>query len=884
MNYKLPSTHISKASLLFALGMASSVANVYAENTPAAAEEIVVTGMRAALDKAIDVKQTNDHVMEALSLDDINATPAVTIAEALVRLPGINGARDRGNESQAAIRGLGPRMVFSTLNGREVASSEPGRAVRYEQYPSEMMSAVEVYKTQSADMVEGGIAGTINLKTLSPLNYTGSEAIIRAGIQNNDGGKEIPDYSTLGNRMSASFVHHFSDSFAASFGVSSQKQKNGFESLQGEEWNGLAPKVLRVEVKEEVTERTGMVSSLEFKPNENLDIQYDILYTKVGMNENGPTTQYSLWDDAKAFTNVKVKNGVTVAGSIPWAGATHTIADYFQDSNALTQGLKFNYTGIEGLKIAGDISASKAELEHFWNGIAFSETNQNLSWDLEGDSPSIVVAPGSSALKPEASVGKAQFAWDGHDGGHLTDKLYSAKLDFKKAIEAGDLDAIDFGVRTSSREKGKRHVTLANWQAVQASPTLPSNYFKSFSVDAFTASPVMYAPSYTDLATKLYGSVDKTTKEDDNNYWNVEETNSAIYVKADLKGDIAGFDYDGNIGVRQVKIGTKSAGFLVAVDYTKPVLDANGNPTYEWAAGPTWPAGPQVFASTSTLTKAPIDYNFTLPSASINISLDETKKLRIAAARAISRPPLDELKSGTFLSLSTGGNSGDAGNPYLKPYTSDQVDVSYEWYFAKESLAAASVFYKDINDYIGISTIGTFTAPARQGRPESKYTINGPINGDGGYVRGFELTFQMPFDFLPVEGFGVYSNYSHAESNIMEFTPANKPYTMAGLAKHSGVVDLWYSAHGFDARLGWKYTSAYTSAFTWNGGDLTKLDPETSLGFSVSYEFNEHVSARIQLNNLTNQDARLSKFNNDSALARDDFYGRSMLADVTWKL
>ena len=238
MKYKIPTTQISKASLLFALGMVSTISYAQTAAAPAAeAEEIVITGMRAALEKAIEVKQNSNHVMEALSMDDINATPAVTIAEALVRLPGVNGSRDRGNESQASIRGLGPRMVFSTLNGREVASSEPGRAVRYEQYPSEMMSAVEVYKSQSADMVEGGIAGTINLKTLSPLNYTGSKATIRAGIQTNDGGKEIPNYDTTGNRMSASFVHQFSDVFAASFGVSSQKQKNAFESIQTGNWN-----------------------------------------------------------------------------------------------------------------------------------------------------------------------------------------------------------------------------------------------------------------------------------------------------------------------------------------------------------------------------------------------------------------------------------------------------------------------------------------------------------------------------------------------------------------------------------------------------------------------------------------------------------------------
>ena len=99
-------------------------------------EEVVVVGLRGSLEKSLEVKQASKLVMEALDLSDIDAIPDVTIADAIIRLPGVNGARDRGNESQAAIRGLGPRMVFGTVNGAEVASSEPGRSIRFEQYPS----------------------------------------------------------------------------------------------------------------------------------------------------------------------------------------------------------------------------------------------------------------------------------------------------------------------------------------------------------------------------------------------------------------------------------------------------------------------------------------------------------------------------------------------------------------------------------------------------------------------------------------------------------------------------------------------------------------------------------------------------------------------------
>ena len=101
-----------------------------------ALDEVVVTGYRKSLEDSLEVKRNSELVVEAVTGGDIGALPDVTIAESLVRLPGINGTRDRGNQSQATLRGLGPRLVLGLVNGREVASSEPSRNVRWEIYPS----------------------------------------------------------------------------------------------------------------------------------------------------------------------------------------------------------------------------------------------------------------------------------------------------------------------------------------------------------------------------------------------------------------------------------------------------------------------------------------------------------------------------------------------------------------------------------------------------------------------------------------------------------------------------------------------------------------------------------------------------------------------------
>jgi iron complex outermembrane receptor protein len=876
MKYKIPETHISKASLLFALGLFGSVSGVQAQDDAGGLEEVVVTGMRASLEKAIAVKQQSTKVMEALAMDDINATPAVTIAEALVRLPGINGSRDRGNESQAAIRGLGPRMVLGTVNGREVASPEPGRAIRYEQYPSELVSAAEVFKTQSAELVEGGIAGTINLKTVSPLSHTGPMATVRVGLQHNESAEDIPDYDPLGNRISGAFVHQFSDTFGVAIGASTQTQKNAYASMQGWGYSndaldldgngtiGTTPWGIAGEVKKLDTDRDGVMTAFEWQATDALNIKYDVLYTKFSMDEQqnqtwandvgsnpwgeswglGDTNQDGIADNP--MTNVVMQGNRAVAGTFNgWEGQIrHVIAAYQQENSGLSQGLKFSHTGFENWQIDVDLSSSTAERKNSWNAIYLDQFAETWSFDARG-TPSITAPAGSPLLTPEnASYNWVENTTANNEGSTLEDDLLSAQFDIKRDLELGHLRAVSFGARTADREKEVVWTDFAMERSVDNSIAVefPEGFLSSYTLGAFNTIPFLNAPSYAETAEIIYGGVDYAAAEvNADRYWKVDEKTDAAYVKLDFEGQLGGLDYNANIGVRQVEINTKS--YALDGEYIEN------------------------------------DYSKTLPSASLNLDLDDARKLRIGIAQAISRPPLDELRAGQYISAIENGSSGGAGNPLLKPFSSDQIDVSYEWYFASESLAALSLYYKDIDDYIGNAVVGTF-----QNQNGIDFDIYGPINGKGGYVRGLEVTFQMPFDFLPVEGFGVYSNYAFAESNIKEFAPEDNPLPMAGLARDTATLDLWYSNYGVDARLGWKYHSAYTSAFTWDSYDLTTLDEELSLGFSLAYEINESYNVRFQVFNLTNEPLRLTQNNEAANLKRFDDYGRSYLIDFTWKL
>lgn len=860
----------TSSSYVLALVLGLTTNNVLAQDQEAAeADEIVVTGIRRAMEKSLDIKRNSNQVVESLDLSDINSMPDVTIADALVRLPGINGARDRGNQSQASIRGLGPRMVFGTINGREVTSSEPGRSIRYEQYPSELISGVKVYKSQSADMIAGGIAGTIDLETVSPLKHTGAEYNLGAGLVNYDGGDDIPGFDGLGNRLSGSVIKKVTEEFGFALGVTSQLQKNAYPSFQAWGFNtgggdqpnlpagggdltgngdfGYVPWGVQTEVKDLETQRNAVMAVLEFTPSDELEIKYDALYSVFEMDEAQNQTWYQdigNWNNGEAggYSNVFIRNNYALAATAnQWTGnIRHVIADYTQENSVFVHGIKLSYSGLENWKIEADLSQSKAERDNYWNALYLDSWGNPFSYDLRG-TPSVTVPDGSPSAEPQtATLGIDDF----NEGSVLEDENSAFALSFNRLIDAGNLASLDFGVRVADRDKE------VIWESYNISSTLglqyqnasfPAGFLSSFTVDAFDSSPFLNAPSYKAAAFELFG--DTNFKElatvNANNYWRVTEKNDEAFVKLNFEGDMGGLEYNANAGVRFVKMETESFEYGSNAD---SVINEN---------------------------------TYSLPSASLNLFISDDRIVRFGIAKAISRPPLDEMRAGQYISAQE-GQGGNAGNPKLDPFTSNQVDLAYEWYFAEESMVAAAIYYKEIENYVGYTS---FDIPSTTGGQPS--TIWAPANSDEkGSINGFELTLQMPL----IAGFGIYSNYAYADSDIEEFAPTNNPYPMAGLARDTATFDLWYSHNKFNGRLGWKYHSAYTTGFDWNGSELRRLDAEANLGLSLGYEINDNFSVRVEANNLTDQELRLSQNNLDADLRRYDVYGKTYTIDFNWKI
>jgi len=883
-HYKLLSA-VSGLALMAAAGAhAQTAAPAQAPETAAQVDEVVVTGVRKSMREALDVKRGSDKVVEAISAKDIGVLPDVTIAESIARLPGVNATRDRGNDSQAVVRGLGARLVLGTVNGREVASSEPDRNVRWEIYPSEVVSGVQVYKSQSADLIAGGVAATINIDTIAPLDYKGPEFVLRAGPVYYDGGKDIPNYDTTGYRASGSVVHKFNDDLAVVLGLTSQKQKNGYGSFTGWGYNDSAarppagasdyssdlngdgkldatPWGAQMSVSRIDQKRTGVSGGLQYRPTDNFELKADALYSKIEITEvqdqtvwgngnwgnwnkgDGTNTGWNDGDYHAAGASFTLVNNTVVAATIPNSSVQTVLAKYSENKELFAGGLNGKWTRDQWTVVA-DASYSKAERTNTWKAVRFQASPTSTSFDWRaGKTPTITTSQDSISLPQNAWLNSS---FDGPE--HLNDELKAATLDFTRDLTGVPFKSFQFGARISDRTKDH---TRSSYSVSGNGALVPANLLTAYKLSDGANVPAILTGDIDKIAAIAYSTnpfdASKAT-ESLGDRWSVNEKVYEGYGKLNFAADSFGGSWaSGNFGVRLVHTETSSDGMQ------------------------------QDTASAYKAVTVDDDYTDILPSANVKFDFGDGKVVRLGLAKVIARPPLDELRASRSLA-NWAPWTGSAGNPNLKPFEAVQFDASAEWYFRPEALVAASYYYKDVDSYIGWKQSPvTYSGQT--------YTVASPANGGKGYIQGLELTFQTPFFFLPsgLDKFGIYSNYAYVDSDLKEFSPANNPLTMTGLAKNTATVDLWYANGPLEARLGWKYHSPMTVIYGWNGSDLQTLESEKTLDFSSSYTFNDHVAVRFQVNNLTNEALRMYRDNDPNRIGRYDVYGRRFLMDVTVK-
>lgn len=910
MKYRTPETQISKASLLFALGLLGSVSGVQAQEA-GAVEEVVVTGNFAkSLQSAMDIKRNSASVVEAISAEDIGQLPDVSISDSLKRLPGLAQDRDRGNGSQISIRGMGGMLGFTTLNGREVAILEETRNIRYDQFPSELINGAQVYKTPQASIAEGGVSGSVNLNTIKPLDYNETKVVVDVRATSFDLGKDIDDAanSGIGQRYSFSYIDQFlDDTLGVAIGYSGRSEPiatqraelwNYGDTWHNSQWNEelganvIAPWGGSALVRGGEDKRQGMMGAIQWKPTDSLEIAYDGFWSAFDISEQQRGFDFQIdntfanqWDlletTPTAYTNTDLgANAVDLlSGTVGLSSLRNINEEYVQDDELSSHGLNVKWTS-DLWTVAVDAGVSETSRDKRWASIRSVINNPGrATFGATGDGRmtfSLLDADLTDLASNSISDIQVQPQAEGGD------KLTSFKLDVQRDLEVGILQAVKVGLASSSRDKFEHSQIWTQSATQNIGNAIPdSAVINSKSSSYWSDLPDYLSLDRNTLIDYYFGGLSNPNPGDADDLiasWDVNEDIFAQYIQVDLATEVAGMSLTGNIGVRNVDTKTTSSGYQ------------QGETQEIWEEVPPGSGTWVMTGSVEVVDGVSVDhdYNDVLPSTNWTLAVTDEHLIRFAAGKTMARAPVNMMSPSLNLNQDLwGSNPGEStsGNPKLNPFRADQVDLAYEWYYADGSQIAVNLFYKDLESFIARAADAETVI-----NNGNEYQVSRPINGSGGYIRGYELLWQQSFDFLPApfNGLGIYTNYSHNESNVEQFVPLYSEYKaqLTGLSENVANFTLWYYLNGFEARTSYSYRSEFQRDINLVMGEEGMNDAEGYWDLSLSYEFNDHYKVSFQVQNLTNEPYKTYglESNNPSHINKYEEFGTRYSVGLNWKL
>jgi iron complex outermembrane receptor protein len=859
-----------------------------------ALEEIVVTGIRKSVELSIEAKRDSTEITEVVTAEDIGKMPDKNVADSLARLPGITTSAAGANEGgfdendRVSMRGTNPSLTQTLINGHNVAAGDwfvldqvqtVGRSVSFTLLPSEIVSKVVVEKSSTASLVEGGVAGSVDIITRKPLDFS-KQFTLEASL-----GAVYADLPSKTDGQYSALANFKND--ANNFGVMLQLfsetrdlRRDGVEILGYDtidpksQLAATHPDLSGVQYPTEIgaafftqrRQRNGGMADIEFKPTDDLTLDLSAFSSKLtATNYN---RNYLLW--STHFVNFG-------AGQAPDPG-------YVVQNNTLT---KANFTGVPGTfyGVYDQISrpdetatANFVNLDTTWNaGSALSFFGQvGYSWG-DGKTPHQDVSEtqpglGSGAGYQLNGLGSAPnfnlgntvnntptpggvpvtFGWIfGAADIDIRDTEKWAKIDSAYKIDNGAWKDLKFGVRYEAHD---RTSPTGVAQGPLAPGMNPANYPQGFqnypsNFNTFGGNIPTDIWYWTPAQLAAYDSPtnvnrDPVTREYYQYLFAVHEKDAAAYLQADFKGD----NWAANVGVRYVN--TKED----AISYTQ-VDPSTPGAVLTSAFGP--------FAG----LEREHTYNDVLPSANLKLDVTHDLVARFAASETMTRPDYSALAGFTNLTPpgapcppgvapSVGGcgvGGGSGGNPDLKPIRSTNFDAGLEWYFAKRSLLSATAFYMDLRNYIGfgseIKSYTTFSSQFPSGT-QVPYNLTVPINAKG-RVDGLEFAYQQAF----TDNIGFIGNYTYADgkqtSNV-EPNPDGSPgdHRLVGTSKNTYNVSAYFENKMFNARVGYTYRSAFFSGL--DRSTAFSQDAIGTLSAALGYTMNDHFSITFDGMNLNN--------------------------------
>ncbi len=878
-------------------------------------QPIVVTGLRGSLDNARGIKRAASGIVDAISTQDIGKLPDANLAESLQRITGVSIDRSGGEGAFITVRGFGPEFNTVLVNGRQIAtptdpSQASGRAFSFDTLASELVSGVEVYKSATARYQSGGVGSTVNIKIARPFDY--KERKISASVDANydrNSRKFAPDASFLfadtfadgkfGVLLSGTYQHRYTllkqaqtDGWLVNPAVPAGEVNGGKGTVSDSNPAGniFVPQNFDTKVTREDRERIGGTLVLQYRPSDDVTVTADALYSKF--TNKTDARSYGHWFTASNLTDVTTDANGTVTDITQASGVATDFHDKKFDKRTNTRefGLNVEWKVSPNLTatVDGTYSLAKEDpnggrqaylslLGYLTGSSRYQSDGSILPWQTE-TLPTFAnpASPCGSAVTNSGTPGSTTPVGGGEPlcqhvmllrGYGIRDEVGQGRADlaYKADSDVGLVNA-NFGLYYSHDKKDTSlfsndggtgcttcgynlpappGVAISTYNAgdkflsgISGSDRLPTQWLTFDGpalFDAITAQQRVNNPNFTFAPPLVNDTI-------------VTERVLGAYLETEFKGELAGNPIAIVGGVRFEDTQTSINGLATA--YTALVKLANDQTQY----------GSTSSGTTRTVGKA--HYLDILPNIALKWQVSDKFTVRFAASQTITRPTLEQLSPVTTLvTLRPGNFAASRGNPDLKPFKSNNLDISLEYYYAPGSYISIGGYLKNVNNFIVLNQT-TGTVADANGAPlidpgtglPAQFTVTAPVNGQDATVRGIEAAWQYS---IGDTGFGFQLNGTLVGSN-RKLDPRNltNKFALTGLSNSANAV-LFYDKNGIEARVAYNWRDSflqYLAPPPLNGAGqaVTQVRPYSQVDASVTYHITPQFAVFAEGANLTN--------------------------------
>ncbi|MDO6746773.1 TonB-dependent receptor [Gilvimarinus sp. 1_MG-2023] len=843
-------------------------------------EEVVVTGIRGSLETSLDMKRDASSFVDAITAEDIGKFPDKNVAESLARIPGITIDRDFGEGQGVTIRGVSPDQNITLLNGQAVGTSNwfvlsnATRNFNYEILASEMIGGVEVYKSAQADIDEGGLGGTVILRTRKPLDMDANTVHVSAEGQ----------YSSNGENFDPTLSGMYSwknDNETFGFLVSLSQQERSVHREGMEDFGWFGPSIDRIDplmegpalagggnddkgaipwgngsvLFEQERERTGIDLTAQFAPSDNLDMTVHYLSSEMkadNVNSNligigfrgvaylGTDTDMGMTNDQNVIEELYVRGGENHEAA-SWSRFMAYDNIYRDGSEMSTEVIDFEgnfFNGPHTIHWQLGQTTGEGTNRDFFTEFWADPTDERTGLDFYNPGGTAPYIDFTTYNQWMTNPGDEMWLGGIFDQVNMAeDQENYAQVDYDLEVDLGAVNTLSFGakVRDRSFSQQRFQTNLSNLAPTgEGSLGAASDFWNGdlitvdHSATTNRGSQTYFMPDRELMYNALYavdvcGVDDTSLCRNDSLIQNlasfdVEEDITALYAMATFEAN----GVRGNVGMRYVETEQQANGYNA---------DGSAQDAYE------------------------SDYSAWLPSLNVAYDLSEELVLRFAAGRALTRPAPFQLAPSFNLTPETG--RGSSGNPDLKPLLADQYEMGIEWYFADASNASATAFKKDITNFIFNQVVSAEIEGVQYNQ------LQRPENGGASTIEGVEVQFTHSFD----SGFGVLANYTYTDVSSAEVQSAvsivDDEGTITGstlettyvqfpnASKNAYNLGAFFENDTLSARLNYSYRSEYFIAQTEIGNQMR--DEQVQLDAQLSYYVTDNLTLKLEALNLTDE-------------------------------